>query len=251
MRKTFTAIGIIWIIGSAIFGVSQLIRLMSAGVSISDIYWEELLFVFFLYASPGIVVLLLSALSEFFLKRETRSKEIDFDNPKKSSKNFITLHKDKSWIFLSYRRADSADISGRIYDRLIQEFGKQSVFKDVDSIPLGLDFRNILHQMVSQSRIFIAIIGPNWLGQIKDQAKRRIDDPSDFVRIEVSAALERGIPVIPLLVYGATMPHESELPEALKALAYRNGTVIRPDPDFNHDINRVISGIEKLKELPE
>jgi hypothetical protein len=100
---------------------------------------------------------------------------------------------------------------------------------------------------VAESRILIAIIGPDWVGHIKDETKRRIDDPADFVRIEISAALERDIPVIPLLVHGATMPPENELPEELKALAYRNGTAVRPDPDFHHDINRVISGIDRLK----
>ena len=250
MKKISTTIGILWIIGAGIYaGMIYGYELSRGGARFEDLiglYLRNSLAL----ASPGIAVLLLIYIYGSLQKRRPPLKDVGLHNTNASNKKFGILHQDKSWMFLSYRRADSADIAGRIYDRLIQEFGNYSVFKDVDSLPLGLDFRNVLNQMVSQSRVFIAIIGPNWLGQVKDRVKRRIDDPSDFVRIEVRAALERGIPVIPLLVYGATMPHESELPEDLKALAYRNGTVIRPDPDFNHDINRVISGIGKLKKLP-
>lgn len=244
MRKTFTIFGVLWIIGACLF---------MATIYEFDIGWRrfpedfvgQFLIGFLLIALPGVAVLLLIAIYRLSERQTHLSDGTNFDNAKPSTKKSQIPHKDESWIFLSYRRADSADVSGRIYDRLIQEFGNHSVFKDVDSIPLGLDFRNVLNQMIAKSRILIAIIGPNWIGQ--DQTKRRIDDPTDFVRIEVSAALERGIPVIPLLVHGTTMPHESELPEDLKALAYRNGTVIRPDPDFNHDISRVISNIDKLR----
>jgi hypothetical protein len=244
MRKTFAIFGILWIIGACLY---------MAAIYEFDIGWQrfpqefigQFLIGFVLFALPGIAVLLLIAIHRLSEKQTHLSGGANFGNAKPNSRRSQIPHQDESWIFLSYRRADSADISGRIYDRLIQEFGNHSVFKDVDSIPLGLDFRNILNQKVAKSRILIAIIGPDWSGQ--DQAKRRIDDPTDFVRIEVSAALERGIPVIPLLVHGTTMPQEGELPEDLKALAYRNGTVIRPDPDFNHDIKRVISGIDKLR----
>jgi hypothetical protein len=149
---------------------------------------------------------------------------------------------------LSYRRADSADISGRIYDRLIQQFGRNAVFKDVYSITPGLDFRSVISDAISHSRISVAVIGPNWFGLSGAQYKSRIDDPADFVRIEVSSALKMGIPVIPLLVSGATMPTANKLPDDLKALANKEYSLIRPDPDFDHDMERVISGIRKLIE---
>ena len=149
-----------------------------------------------------------------------------------------------SKIFISYRRQDSADITGRIYDRLIQRFGKEQIFKDVDSIPLGVDFREHLNRMVGNCDVVLAVMGDRWLTADDPDRNRRLDDPKDFVRIELEAALERKIPVIPVLVREAQMPEERELPAALAALAYRNGIAVRTDPDFHHDMDRLIVGVE-------
>jgi hypothetical protein len=146
-------------------------------------------------------------------------------------------------IFISYRRADSADITGRIYDRLTDRFGKEHVYKDVDSIPLGVDFRKHVGDLVQRCDVVIAVIGNQWAGGTGGGA-RRLDDPRDLVRIEVAAALARGIPVVPVLVGGATVPGEADLPEELQGLAYRNGTPVRPDPDFHKDLDRLIAGID-------
>jgi hypothetical protein len=148
-------------------------------------------------------------------------------------------------IFVSYRRSDSADIAGRVYDRLIGRFGKDPVFKDVDSIPLGLDFKEYLDKKVGECDVLLAIIGDHWLDASDPSGTRRLDDPSDFVRIEIESALERGIPVIPLLVRGAQMPREESLPPTLRKLVYRNGILIRSDPDFHRDMDRLISALEK------
>jgi hypothetical protein len=147
-------------------------------------------------------------------------------------------------VFISYRRDDSADIAGRIYDRLIQRFSKDIVFKDVDSIPLGIDFRQHLESALSQCRILLAIMGDEWRGGQGVDGKRRIDDPRDHVRLELEVALGRNIPVIPILVRNASIPAEEELPPSLKSLAYRNGIQVRPDPDFHGDMDRLIKGIE-------
>jgi hypothetical protein len=149
-------------------------------------------------------------------------------------------------IFISYRRSDSADIAGRIYDRLIDRFGKNPVFKDVDSIPLGLDFKEYLGKKVGDCVVLLAIIGDRWLDASYPSRKKRLKDPSDFVRIEIESALERGIPVIPLMVRGAEMPHEDLLPPSLRKLVYRNGIPIRSDPDFHRDMDRLISALEKI-----
>jgi hypothetical protein len=149
-------------------------------------------------------------------------------------------------IFMSYRRNDSADVTGRIYDRLVSEFGRENVFKDVDSIPLGIDFREYLDQSVSNCNIFLAIIGIQWLNIRTSDGKRRIDDSSDFVRIEIESALQRKIPVIPALVQGAAMPQSAMLPMAIRALVFRNGISIRSDPDFHTDMNRLIKGIRNV-----
>jgi hypothetical protein len=145
-------------------------------------------------------------------------------------------------VFISYRRDDSADITGRIYDRLIQRFSRDIVFKDVDSIPLGIDFRQHLEKALSQCRVLIAVVGDEWTGS--EQGKRRIDDPRDHVRLELELALNRNIPVIPVLVRNATIPAEEALPSSLRSLAYRNGIQVRPDPDFHADVDRLIKGIE-------
>lgn len=149
-------------------------------------------------------------------------------------------------IFISYRRSDSADISGRIYDRLIGKFGKEQVFKDVDSIPLGSNFKTVLDTSVGACKVLLAVIGRGWVEARDASGKLRLHDPSDFVRLEVEAALNRDIPVIPLLVGGASMPVPKDLPQSLGNLTYRNGIAVRPDPDFHNDMNRLIASLEKV-----
>ena len=146
-------------------------------------------------------------------------------------------------IFVSYRRQDSADVTGRIYDRLVQRFDKEQIFKDVDSIPLGVDFREHLGRVVGQCDVLLAVVGNEWLAA-DSSGRRRIDDAKDFVRIEIESALERNIPVIPVLVRGASMPSEADLPASLLPLAYRHGMAVRPDPDFHRDMDRLIQGLE-------
>lgn len=148
-------------------------------------------------------------------------------------------------IFMSYRRKDSADVSGRIYDRLAAHFGEETVFKDVDDIPFGVDFKKHLNNVVARTAVELVVIGPDWLNATDEAGLRRLDDPTDFVRIEIEAALNRDIPVVPLLVQGAAMPKGEELPSGLTKLAYRNGTPVRPDPDFHRDMDRLIKGLEE------
>lgn len=148
-------------------------------------------------------------------------------------------------IFISYRRSDSADISGRIYDRLIETFGRDVVFKDVDSIPLGVNFKEYLDAKVGECKVMLAIIGVGWLNASDPHGKPRLNDSADFVRIEIESGLKRKIPVIPLLVGGASMPLAKSLPASLRALTYQNGLPIRPDPDFHRDMDRLISALGK------
>jgi TIR domain len=148
-------------------------------------------------------------------------------------------------IFISYRRSDSADIAGRIYDRLVEEYGRASIFKDVDSIPLGTDFKEYLDRKVSECNFLLAVIGDRWLDASDEAGKRRLEDPQDFVRVEIESALEKNIPVIPLLVRGAKMPMAENLPVGLRRLVYKNGIPIRPDPDFHRDMDRLISALDE------
>lgn len=149
-------------------------------------------------------------------------------------------------IFISYRRADSMAYTGRIYDRLVNAFGAHHVFKDVEDIPPGEDFRSVLDKALTKADVVLIIMGPQWLMITDDGGKRRLNDPTDFVRIEVETALKRNdVLVIPVLVNNATMPSAEALPAALKDLAFRNSVVVRNDPDFNPDINHLITAIEK------
>jgi len=154
-------------------------------------------------------------------------------------------------IFVSYRRSDSADIAGRIYDRLVGKYGRDPVFKDVDSIPPGYDFKEYLAKKVSECDVLLAIIGDGWLDARDSEGNRRLENPSDFVRIEIQSALERGIPVIPLLVRDIHMPKAESVPDSLRELVYRNAIAIRADPDFHRDMDRLIAYLEKYlkKEL--
>ncbi len=157
-----------------------------------------------------------------------------------------------SKILISYRREDSADVTGRIDDRLVQQFGGEAVFVDVDSIPFGVDFRKHLDEHVAKCDVFLVVIGPDWDGSKHNEGKSRLEDPRDFVRIEIESALKREIPVVPVLVRGAKIPAADRLPVSLHDLSYRNGLEVRSGRDFHGDMNRLIrfleqsiSGIEK------
>lgn len=151
-----------------------------------------------------------------------------------------------SRIFISYRRSDSITITGRLHDRLVIEFDDEAVFKDVDDIPLGADFRTVLDQEVGRCSVQLVIIGPDWLDAADNDGQRRLDDPDDFVRIEVEAGLRRDeVLVIPVLVKGAGMPSSADLPLSLRELVFRNAAIIRDDPDFHRDMSRLIHQIRQ------
>jgi Tol biopolymer transport system component len=151
-----------------------------------------------------------------------------------------------SGIFISYRRSDNPDAVGRIYDRLVSEFGKERVFKDVDSIPLGQDFRGHLNNIIADCSAVLAVVGPRWSDTRNDAGQRRLEDPDDFVRIELEAALARSVPVVPVLVGNAVMPGSAELPSTLTELAYRQSIQVRPDPDFHNDATRLVSALQVI-----
>ena len=149
-------------------------------------------------------------------------------------------------IFISYRRDDASDVAGRIADVLKREFGEDVLFKDVDSIPLGTDFRRVIADAVGRCDVLLAIIGDDWLDAREETGGRRIDEPNDFVHIEIRAALERGIPVIPVLVERTNMPQDKDLPEPLRPLAFRNAISVRADPDFHNDMERLCRALSSL-----
>ncbi|HMF95669.1 MAG TPA: toll/interleukin-1 receptor domain-containing protein [Vicinamibacterales bacterium] len=125
-------------------------------------------------------------------------------------------------IFINYRRADGEGQAGRLSDDLARTFGRGAVYMDVTTIEPGRDFRRVIDEQVASCAVLLAVIGKNWISASGPANSRRIDDPHDFVRIEIAAALRREIPVIPVLIQGATLPSPGELPEDLKELVFRN-----------------------------
>src|SRR5215831_1086415 len=147
-------------------------------------------------------------------------------------------------IFINYRREDSISIAGRLYDRLAQAFGRKSIFMDVDHIPAGVDFVIHLNNQVAACRVILVIIGPLWLNAKDENGARRLDNPDDFVTIEIATALTRNIRVIPVLVDGASMPKARDLPESLKALARRQAMEIR-HLHFGRDAEALLARIRE------
>jgi len=148
-------------------------------------------------------------------------------------------------VFISYRRNDSAYVAGLLSDKLRHRFGNDSVFVDVDNAPLGIDFRQHLFDAVSDCDVLLVLIGNNWLEEVG--GKRRLDDPLDFVRLEIEAGLSRNIPVIPVLVDNAAVPPPEELPESIRELAFRNGSEIRAGRDLNHHIAALTNSLTALQ----
>ncbi len=126
-------------------------------------------------------------------------------------------------IFISYRRGDTEGQARALSIELANYVGEGSVFMDVDSIALGRDFRQSLHESLGSCDALLALIGPNWLDSKDAAGMRRLDDPADFVRQEIATALKRTIPVTPVLLQGAPLPALERLPDDLKDLAFRNG----------------------------
>ncbi len=148
-------------------------------------------------------------------------------------------------VFICYRREDTAGFAGRIYDRLETSLGDGSVFIDVHDIPAGRDFVEVLTERVGRCDALVAVIGRDWLAIADKNNRRRLDDPNDFVRIEIEAALGRNVPVIPVLVEGAVMPQAEDLPDALKKLARRHGVEISHNR-FDSDVERLTDALARI-----
>lgn len=175
---------------------------------------------------------------------ENLSSEAAPETPKVPDKPAISDAPSPCKVFISYRRDDqvAAALLVSVYDRLAQRFGGENVFRDIDSIPLGVDFRNYISEKVAVCDVCVTLIGPHWNNILLE----RQNDPKDFVRLEIESALERGIPVIPLLIGDADVPSENELPESIKPLAWRNGMPLSMGRDFNSQIDRLIGELEIL-----
>ena len=148
-------------------------------------------------------------------------------------------------IFISYRREDSGGDAGRLADHLHRRFGKDSVFLDIDSIDPGTDFARVLHDSLQQTAAVLIVIGPRWTSMRNADGTPRFDSATDFVRVEVEAALGRSIPVIPVLVQGAKMPRAEELPLSMGALVMRQAVSI-DHAEFHDDAERLCDRLSDI-----
>lgn len=151
-------------------------------------------------------------------------------------------------IFLSYRRDDSGGYAGRLADDLKQTFAGDQVWRDIEAIEAGADFVDAIGKAIGACSVLLALIGPRWLDAKNAAGERRLDDPNDFVRLEITTALERGVRVIPVLVGGATMPAEAALPEVLRPLARRQAHELT-DKRWDYDAGQLFDAVAKLPGL--
>jgi hypothetical protein len=154
-------------------------------------------------------------------------------------------------VFLNYRRAETSYAAGWLFARFEERIGRSCIFKDVDSVPLGADFVDVITHAVTSCNVFLALIGDQWLSITDAHENRRLDDPADFVRVEIEIALARGLRVIPVLVEHADMPSPDELPPSLRPLTRRNAFELSSN-HFDTDLQRLFRalGIEPGKTDP-
>ncbi len=155
-------------------------------------------------------------------------------------------------IFINYRRGDDPGHTGRLFDRLQDEFEPQQLFLDVDNIAPGLDFIRVLDERVAECDVLLAVIGKGWIDARDAKGNRRLDEPDDFVRIEIASALTRDKRVIPVLVGDARMPRAEELPEDLRPLAWRNAVRLTHErfrADTQGLVKALRQGLEEIEAL--
>jgi hypothetical protein len=147
-------------------------------------------------------------------------------------------------LFISYRRADSIGHAGRLFDELVARFGRDHVFMDLSGIDAGEHFADKIDTAIQSCDALVAVIGDEWLTSAEG-GSRRLDRPDDFVRTEIAAALQRNIPVVPVLVEGARMPSVEELPGPLRPLAMRHAHELS-DARWSYDVDRLVMALEKI-----
>jgi hypothetical protein len=151
-------------------------------------------------------------------------------------------------VFICYRREETAPYAGRIYDAMVQRFGVDNVFMDLDLAP-GIDFVDRITKVVSGCVALIVVIGPSWAKLENEDGTRRIEDPDDFVRLEVQTGLHRDdVLLIPALVGGARMPRREDLPPELQGITRRNALELS-EGRWRYDVGRLLSTLDEL--LPE
>ncbi len=151
-------------------------------------------------------------------------------------------------IFISYRREDSQDATGRIHDHLDMYFGPEATFRDIDNIHGGANFPEVVEAALHDCRMVLAVIGPRWL-TATNQHGRRLDDPDDLVRVELRTALARKVAVIPVLVSFASMPQQEQLPPDLGPLALIQSLSVPPNAGFKRGMHELVEQVSAMTGL--
>lgn len=148
-------------------------------------------------------------------------------------------------IFISYRREDTSGESGRLKDKLEQVFGKENIFYDVETLEAGLNFDQSIAKALNESKVLLAMIGPHWLKVADSKGVKRLLKPDDWVRKEIAEALKRELRVIPILVNGAEMPDQEELPDNLKELSLKHAQELTSSR-WNYDVGELTKVLERI-----
>jgi hypothetical protein len=153
-------------------------------------------------------------------------------------------------IFISYRRQDSQSAAGRLADHLREHLRGVSIFRDVETIEPGVDFVQAIEKALAACGVMLVVIGPRWLTVTDASGGRRLDDPADYTRLEAATALRReSVRVIPVLVEGAAMPAEADLPEDIKPLCRRNAIELT-DKRWEYDVSQLVETLRKVLGVP-
>jgi hypothetical protein len=152
-------------------------------------------------------------------------------------------------VFLSYRRDDSSGHAGRLNDALVQRFGPESVFQDVAAIGPGQDFTDSIQRALEDCDAALVVIGPNWLAAGGSADQSRLEDPDDYVRLELTTALSRDIPVVPVLVEGANLPTATQLPDVIAPIAQRQAVVL-DDATWHQDVEGLVRSLRGEPAVP-
>lgn len=147
-------------------------------------------------------------------------------------------------VFISYRHNDSFDITGRISDHLARACGRERIIRDVESFPIGCDFRAYIEEAIANGRALVAVIGPGWCAD-RTSGRHYFDNPDDVLCFELLCARRHGIPIYPVLVNGARLPSAASLPPELRFIADLQATRVRSDLDFYADIARLQRAVEQ------
>jgi hypothetical protein len=155
-----------------------------------------------------------------------------------------------SKIFISYRRSDTRHVAGRIYDRLRGEISENEIFFDVDTVPIGVNFRQSIFGAVNESAVMLVLIGEKWINPTWNRSPIwfGVKSKEDFVQVEIELALESGLPVVPILVDGVEMPGERVLPDSIIEFASLNAAIVRSGRDFHTDMRYLLDRIRPWRE---